>query len=257
MYKLIAPLLKNPYQQYTEHRAVFNAVTDPHFETGGFEFRMSAILTIIEGFEREIAEDSQVLYLRHIGEMEAREVSAWDRFVAYQSIEYFVTTIGGCLRQIASPSSPWIVDVQLSDQEIAQRLTGEERSYFQRATAILAARTVDRPRGRHDPRPGAVRDSLIITFLHELSGCGLDVTSLCGDSLAAAMSEAMGISERTISRVWEAAPAWLRSDKRSRKRYADVPCAQCGNPKVPTWRMRRNVANPLCDRCSPASAINR
>lgn len=197
-----------------------------------------------------------MLYLKHIGEMEARKVSPWDRFVAYQSLELFVTTIRDCVKQIAVQSSPSIEsDQSACNHEIVQWLTGEDCSDFERATAILAARIVNHPPGP-DPRLSAVRDSFIWTFLHVLSGYGLSVTSSHGDSLTSAMSEATGISERTISRVWEEAPVWLRSDKRSRKRFADVPCAQCGSLKVPVFRVHRDGAYARCYQCSPTSVSN-
>ena len=254
-FKLVAPLLlTEPDPQYTEQRAVMNAITFPCAETGGFGFRMPVVRAILEEFEREIAENSRTLYLKHVGETQAREVSAWDRFIAYRTLEFFVAEIRKIVGRFTVPSSPWIASVQLTcDHKIAERLTDELRSDFERATAILAARTVNRPRGQYDARLGAVRGSNIATFLHELKDCGLDVTSLAGASLAGAMAEAFDIPERTIQAAWNAAPTWFRPDMRPRERFADIPCARCGCLKVPTWRAQRG--GNLCDRCSPQ--INR
>ena len=248
-YRLVAPLLTEPDPQYAERRAVMNAITFPCAETGGFGFRMPAVRAILEGFEREIAENSRVLYLKHDGETETRELSAWDRFVAYRALESFVAVIREHAGRFAV-QSPWIASVRLTcDHKIAERLTGEDRSDFERATAILAARTVNRPQGCFDARLGAVRNSIIATFLHELKDCDLDVTSLVGESLAGAMAEAFFIPERTIQAAWNAAPTWLRPDMRPRERFADIPCARCGCLKVPKWRAQRG--GNLCDRCSP------
>ena len=198
------------------------------FQDGAYWIQEPVVRAIVEGFEREIAEDSATLCILHHGEAEPREVGPWERFRVYQSLAAFVETI-----------SP-----------LENELLGEWRRLFKRAQAVLDNRAVNPTRGR-DPRENVVRDSRVLGGLSILQGHGLYVTSGCGDSLAAAMSEATAIPERTISRVWEEAPVWLRGDKRSRKRFADAPCAQCGSLKVPAWRVRRGGGRPLCDRCSP------
>ena len=195
--------------------------------------REPQIRAIVEGFEREIAEDLQTLYLLHIGEAKARKVGPWERFLAYITLKYFVGVV--------------VAFARITGRTMADEL----QDLVERAQAILNARTVNKPRGRHDPRSNGIRDSSFVVFLRSLEGYGLDVTSLDGASLAGAMSEATGIPKRTISRVREEAPSWLRGDKRSRKRFAYVPCARCGSLKVPTWRARRGD-NPLCDQCSLA-----
>ena len=63
------------------------------------------------------------------------------------------------------------------------------------------------------------------------------------------------LPERTIASVWEEAPSLLRGDKRSRKRFANVPCARCGCLKVPVWRACRGDDYPLCDQCSPTLEV--
>ena len=243
---LVAPLLTKPDPKFVELRAVMNAITYPCAESGGFGFRMPAVRAILEGFEREIAENSRVLYLKHDGETEAREVSAWGRFVAYRALEFFVAAIRECAGVLAVSSSPWIASVQLCDREIAKRLTDEDRSDFERATAILDARTVNRPRGRFDARLNAVRDSFIVAFLHELEGCGLPVTSGAGDSLAGAMAEALDMGTATIHDVWRDAEL-LRPDRRRRRRR----CARCGEPAGEDARRDGAEGDLVCLACAP------
>ena len=200
-------------------------------DRGGVYFRELAVRAIIEGFERSIAENSNVLYILYDGEAEAREVGSWERFLAYEALRFFMENVPG------------------------EDRNSTVRDCFDRAEAILARVTVNRPQGRHDPTSTAARNERIYTLLHLFQGCGLPVTSLAGQSLAGAMSEATGIPERTIASVWEEAPSLLRGDKRSRKRFADVPCARCGCLKVPVWRACRGDYNPLCDQCSPTLGV--
>ena len=125
------------------------------FQNGECRIQEPVVRAIVDGFEREIAEDSATLYISHRGETEPREVSAWDRFRAYQQIACFVETI-----------SP-----------LENELPGEWRRLFKRARAILDQRTVNRPPGGPDPRLNVVRDSRVLGGLFVLQGCGLGVTS--------------------------------------------------------------------------------
>ena len=236
-YRLVAPLLSESEPEYADQRAVMNAITYPCFETGGFGIRGEAVRSIVEGFEQEIAEGSTTLYLLHDSEAEARKVAAWDRYITYWALAYFV-------------------DVLSSYEPAGLSIVGELRDWFDRAQTILAARTVNRPPGRHDVRLNARRDQLILTFLHALRGCGLDVTARTGNqSLACAMGSALNMSERAIRDVWTEAPEAVRSDKPSRGTSDDpllaprVPCAQCGRVgKVPVYRTRGGGTR-LCTEC--------
>ena len=100
------------------------------FQDGARWIQEPVVRAIIEGFEREIAEDSATLCIVHDGEAEARKVKPWDRFRAYQQLACFVETI-----------SP-----------LENQLTGEARRVFERARSVLDQRTVDRPPGGPDPR---------------------------------------------------------------------------------------------------------
>ena len=92
-------------------------------------------------------------------------------------------------------------------------MADELQDLVERAQVILNARTVNKPPGPHDPRSNGIRDSSFAVFLQVLEGCGLDVTSSKSRaSLAAAMSEATGIPERTISRVCHELLGALRAD---------------------------------------------
>ena len=217
-YRFVAPLLSEPAPEYAEQRAILNAITFPCSETGGFGFRVPAVRAILEGFERQISEESTTLNFQHEGEAAAREVSAWDRFVAYRALEFFVNT-------------------PLSD---------EWRNCVERATSILEKRTVNRPPGQFDPRLNAIRDSFVVVFLHELQGCGLPVTSLKGGCLAAAMDEATGISETRICDVWRDAEL-LRPDRQRRHRR----CAVCGEPAGED-ACRDNHGDLICRACARA-----
>ena len=239
-YRFVAPLLSEPdpestdYRQWCELRAILAAITNPHFETGGFCFAMVAVRAIIEGFEREIDENSETLRVRHHGETEPREVSRWDRYILYRALEFFVGVIG---------------------EEPAQYTV--ERPEFERAQAILGALTVNKPQGPHDPRSNGARDTFIVLFLGELEGCGLDVTSSKPRaSLVAAMSEVTDIPESTIAKVWEGAagvPALTRPGKGSRNRAAAVLCLECGAP-VERERLRQGRSRDRCDACADARA---
>ena len=236
-YRLVAPLLTEPDPQYAERRAVMNAITYPCFETGGFGIRGEAVRSIVGGFEREIAEGSTTLYLPHDGEAEAREVGAWDRYIAYRALAHFV-------------------DVLSSHEHAGFSIVGELRDWFDRAHTILATRTDNRPPGRYDARLNAHRDQLILTSLDALRGCGLDVTARNGNpSLTCAMVSAFNMPSRTIRDVWTKAPETVRGDKPSRSTSDDplfaprVPCAQCGRAgKVPVYRTREGGTR-MCTDC--------
>ena len=204
-FTLVAPLFEKSDSDSDEMRAVINAISFPCSDTGGFGFRMKAVEAIIEGFEREIAEGVNDLHLQHDGEKGVRQVSAWDRFVVYRALEHFVAIVS----RYESAGNP---------------LEGEERRYFERARGILGMLTVNRPRGRFDPRRSIVRNTTVFIFLHELANCGLPVTSAKGDSLAGAMAVATGIPLPIICDVWR--DAELRPDQRRRQRR----CAGCGEP---------------------------
>ena len=260
-YKLVAPLYA-PHMTDDEAtlQAVRHAITFPCFETDGFGFRGPAVEAILEGFERMIAEGSQTLHIRHHGEAEAREVDSWDRFVDYEALKYFV-------------------DEVLSDDRSRIRIIDEPPRALERAQAILAKRIVTRPRGR-EARQNLRRDNYIVTMLQELSGCGLDVTSLEGESLAGALAEAIDVPESIIAKVWEnsplrssqlndALPAELRIPEsliRRRRRDSakkpppvqfppDVQCAKCGKAgKVPLQRLATFGNRARCVDCYPLSA---
>ena len=235
--RLVAPLLSKPDPEYAEQRAVMNAITFPCRETGGFGIRGEAVRSIVEGFERGIAENSCTLYLKHDGEAEARGVPAWDRFITYRTLAHFVGVLS-------------------SHEHAGRSIVGELRDWFDRAQAILAARTVNRPRGRYDARLNAHRDQFVFLFLDALQDCGLPVTARDGKpSLACAMSSAFNMPERTIRDVWTEAPEAVRGGKPSRGTSDDplfaprVPCAQCGHAgKVPVYRTRESGTR-LCTDC--------
>ena len=251
-YKRVAPLYPpDMTDEKAALQAVMHAIAWPCFETGGFGFLGPAVEAILEGFERMIAEGSQTLHIRHHGEAEAREVDSWSRFVAYKAIEHFVD----------------VLEV-LSDYRSRIRIIDEPPRALERAQAILAKLTVTRPRGR-EARQNLRRDNYIVKMLQELSGCGLDVTSLEGESLAGALAEAIDVPESTIAKVWENSP--LRSSQLNaalppelrmpeslirrppREIFAKgVPCAQCGVVgKVPKFRAD---GSRLCRGCKPLSA---
>ena len=225
-YRLMTPCFApEPDQDLAKKRASMNAIIGMCMEPaiGGFCFREPAIQSIIEGFEKEIDDGIETLYVRHHGEKEAREVSRWERYIAYCSLRFFVAH---------SPS-------------------GDLPHLQERAEAILDTGTVDRPQGRYDARTNALRDCRIWICLDALDGCGLPVTSRDEtNSLAYALACATDISVRAIVEVWEKAPAEFRSDKRSRDFFATgVPCDKCRQPKVPKFRAERNLL--LCYACRP------
>ena len=245
-YKLVAPLYApDMTDEEAALYAVLEAIAFPCLETGEFVFREPAVKAFLEGFERMIAEGSDALYIRHLGETEARKVDPWTRFIAYEALGFFSAVLSAC------------------------RITeGEMGSDFVRAQAILAKLTVTRPRGPHDPRLTLRRNGYIVAMLAKLGGCGLDVTSLEGDSLAGALAEAIDVPERTIRKVWEedpsrssqfidALPAELRIPesliRRPREYFAPgVQCAQCGVVgKVPKFRAH---GSRLCLGCKPRDA---
>ena len=235
IYRFVVPLLseRDLGSDYCESRAILTAITNPCFETGNFTFAMVAVRAIIEGFERAIAEDSTALYVLHHGETDPREVPSWDRYILYRALEFFVG-------EIRKNPAPFTV----------------ERPEFERAQAILDALTVNKPKGRHDPRSNGARDNFILLFLGELEGCGLDVTSSKPRaSLAAAMSDVTGIPKSTIAKVWEIAagvPALARPGKGSRNRPGVVPCMECGAP-VSAARLREGLSH-CCEVCVDALA---
>ena len=248
-YKLVAPLYP-PDMPLDEaaRQAAMNAIAF-RLESGGFVFRGPAVKAIIEGFEREIAEGSDALYIRHHGEAEAREEDSWSRFIDYEALEFFSAVLSAC------------------------RITeGEMGSDFVRAQAILAKLTVNRPRGRHDPRLTLWRDNYIVIMLRELEGCGLTVTSRRGDSLAGALADVLGMKKRAIRKVWgdselriilaehigfirhsrkEAPfnPALEPVDPALPNIIPDVQCAKCGKAgKVPMYRTIEGGSG-LCTDC--------
>ena len=262
-YKLVAPLYA-PHMTKEEAalQAVRHAIAFPCFETGGFGFRGPAVEAILEGFERMIAKSSQTLHIRHQGETEAREVDPWSRFVDYEALKHFVGLMD------ADPRAPRIRVVD-----------GDRDSLLDRAQAILAKQIVTRPRGRYDPRLTLRRDNYIVKMLQELSGCGLDVTSLEGESLAGALAEAIDVPESIIAKVWEnsplrssqlndAVPPELRMPESLRRRprnSAETPldvscapgvqCAKCGKAgKVPLQRLATFGKRARCVDCNPLSA---
>ena len=101
--------------------------------------------------------------------------------------------------------------------------------------------------GGRPPRWIFRNEKLIPKAIQKLVGCGLPVTSHEGDSLAKAVANVFGLTERHVAAIWEAAP--IRTDKHLRRRYANQPCSVCGNPKVPTWRGERDDFR--CERCAP------
>ena len=268
-YKLVAPLYA-PHMTDEEaaRQAAMNAIAC-RLESGEIVFRGPAVEAILEGFERMIAEGSQTLHIRHHGEAEAREKEdKWSRFVYYEALKYFVAD---CQTD---------VDV-LSDDRSRIRIVDEPPRALERAQAILAANklTVTRPRGR-EATQNLRRDNYIVMMLQELSGCGLEVTSLEGESLAGALAEAIDVPESTIAKVWEnsplrssqlndALPAELRIPEsliRRRRRdsakkpldvlYApDRKCAKCGKAgKVPLQRLATFGNRARCVDCNPLSA---
>ena len=202
-FALVAPLFEKSGSDFDEIRAVINAICFPCFVTGGFGFRMRAVEAILEGFEREIAEGVEVLHLQHDGEEGVRLCSSWDRFVAYRALVYFV----GIMSRYESAGNS---------------LDGEEQLFLERAQEIWCARSVNRPRGRYDPRRSIVQNTAVYTCLQALANCGLPVTSLEGDSLAGAMADTTGIPVHTICDAWR--DVELRTDQRRRQRR----CAGCG-----------------------------
>ena len=253
-YRLVAPLYApDMTPDEAAREAAMNAICFPCFKTGGYGFREPAVKASLEGFERMIAEGSQTLHVRHIGEAQAREVDPWTRFVLYIAVDLFVLVVG------SNGTPP----------------PGEVRQDFERAQAILGAVSVPRPRGRSDPRRTVRRNTYIVTMLVELEACGLPVTSSGGDSLAGTLAEALGERERTIRDVWnecplresrlnDALPAELRlpesvirhrrnADPEKPRIAPDVRCANanCGKTgKVPVYRTREGGTG-LCTDCLP------
>ena len=86
------------------------------------------------------------------------------------------------------------------------------------------------------------RDAFVLWCLRALLGCGLDVTSGEGDSLAGAMARALPISVRTIRRIWERA----RPDRRRRHRR----CAGCGATIPSGSSARDRHGDYRCAECS-------
>ncbi|MCY4470740.1 MAG: hypothetical protein OXC08_18650 [Thiotrichales bacterium] len=235
VYELLARLLAidpDPKGESAERLDSISMGGIVSFQDGRLLFQEPAIRAIIEGFEREIAEDSTTLRIQYRGEVEPREVKPWDRFLVYQALTCFVEKI-----------SP-----------LQNQLPREWLRLFKRAQAILAARTVNRPPGGPDPRLNVVRDSCVFGGLFMLQGCGLDVTSSKPRaSLAAAMSKATGIRKSTIAKVWEDAagvPALARPGKGSRNRTAVVTCMDCGAP-VERARLREGLSH-RCEACADA-----
>ena len=92
-YRLMTPCFApEPDQDLAKKHAGMNAIIGMCMEPaiGGFCFREPAIQSIIEGFEKEIDDGIETLYLRHDAEKEAREVSRWERHIAYCSLRFFV-----------------------------------------------------------------------------------------------------------------------------------------------------------------------
>ena len=107
----------------------------------------------------------------------------------------------------------------------------------------------ERPNGRGRPPRWIFRDQdLIPKSIQQLEGCGLPVTSADGRSIAAAVAEVFGLTERNVAAIWESTEN--RCNKRSRQRYASQPCHMCGYPKVPKWRAERDDFR--CERCAPS-----
>ena len=193
-YKLVAPLYApDMTPDEAAREAAMNAICFPCFETGGHGFREPAVKAILEGFERMIAEGSQTLHVRHIGEAQAREVDPWTRFVLYIAVDLFVLVVG------SNGTPP----------------PGEVRQDFERAQAILGAVSVPRPRGRSDPRRtvGEIPTSSPCSWSSKR--VGLPVTSSGGDSLAGALAEALGERERTIRDVWNECPLRKPTQRRA------------------------------------------
>ena len=209
----------------------------------GWKFDEPIVKVIVEGFEREVAEESKTLYLLHDGEAEAREVDSWTRFIAFQALEFFEAVVceprelrDGPWRDLLH-GAEWS---ELSDRDRrwrdlldkAKRLAdrdGAWREWLCRASAILDKRTVERPAGKHDSRQSLGQEYLIVSGLivarKQLPDRGLYVTSSKPRaSLVAAMAEAWDISEYSIAKAWRDANPLLRPDRVRRDRR----CARCG-----------------------------
>ena len=224
-YKLLAPFYESyasDWDSGDSERWTFLAMTCAPCGGGRFVFREPAVRGIIEGFEREIAEDSSALYIVHDGKAEAREVTSWERFLCYGALEFFVKNI--------------------PDED----RNGALRDCFERAQAILNNNelTVNRLKGRN-PTANAAHHDCICTFLRRLENCGLPVTSLDGPSLTKAMDKAWGISEHTIAKSWRDASPLIRPNRPRRVRR----CAGCGNPAGEGARRDGTYLDLFCRAC--------
>lgn len=254
----LCPINGNPERLTSMNLIMFRDVQ-------GWKFNEPIVKVIVEGFEREVAEESTTLYLLHDGEAEAREVDSWSRFIAYQALEFFEAVVcepwelrdgawrdllhGAEYSELSERDRRWR-DLLHKAKRLADQ-DGAWREWLCRASATLDKRTVNRPAGRRDARQNLGQDFLIVSGLIEaqerLPDCGLDVTSSkpCG-SLAAAMAEAWDISEYSIVKAWRDANPLLRPDRQRKDRR----CASCGGVAGRDARRIGEEGDLLCRACS-------
>ena len=237
-YRLVAPLCNpNPDPDRDEYRAVVFRFSRKAPRTGRIYLNMETISNILTAFEAE-----------HAGNPSRGIKPPWERYFALRFLQLLVCE-------------------KLTLTKYPRR---DLRELITRAVPILdRERPVTRPRGRDNPATNQGRDMFIAMYLEALEGYGLPVTSSGGDSLAGALSEAIGVSERTIRKVWaenplrdpdlnDEMPADLRMPeslvRRPREYFAvGLRCAGCGRAgRVPKFRAGKGESR-LCLSCRPAS----
>ena len=236
--RLVAPLW-DPDPDEAERFAAVRRFSYQSERTGRTCFNPETISDMLTAFEAEHAGEPPIEIL---GE-------PWERYLALRFLQRLVS------------------------EDLISFPNATIRELIARAVPILEReRPVTRPRGRHNPAVNDRRDMNIRGCIEALEGCGLLVTSSEGDSLAGALAEALGVSERTIRKVWEGWPLRapfvndempaelrMRESLTRRPRNSDpekpptiapgVRCARCGKAgKVPVYRAREGGTR-LCTDC--------
>ena len=162
-----------------------------------------AVAAILEGFKREIEEGSKGLRLRHRGEIEPQKVSAQERRIAFNGIEFFVS-----LCELADVGHDYLEPAKVV---IAKLGTSD------------AAGNPNKPVGNpdKDPRRFVLRNAIIAACLDTLKDGGLVPSKYVG-----LMAKESGLSKDQIWRAW--GNAVNRRGKKSRNRIKR--CAYCDKP---------------------------
>ena len=241
--RLVAPLLWDPDPDEAERFAAVRRFSYMSERTGRTCLNPEAISDMLTAFE---AEHAGVWAPNPIFGDPLGKPEPWERYLALRFLQRLVS------------------------EDLVSFPNAKIPELIARAVPILEReRPVTRPRGRHNPAVNDRRDMFIRGCIEALEGCGLPVTSSEGDSLAGALAEALGVSERTIRKVWEGwqlrapfvndeMPAELRMResliRRPREYFAvGLRCAGCGRAgRVPKFRAGEGGSR-LCLSCRPAS----